>query len=81
MDRSEIESRLTKVLTEELGLDESQITVDADLEDDLEIDSLGVVELLMALEDAFGVKIPDEDAEDIRTVGETVDLLEAKLAG
>ncbi|HEX2368094.1 MAG TPA: acyl carrier protein [Acidimicrobiia bacterium] len=81
MDRSEIESRLTKVLTEELGLDESQITVDADLEDDLEIDSLGVVELLMALEDAFGVKIPDEEAEDIRTVGETVDLLEAKLAG
>ncbi len=81
MDRSEIESRLTKVLTEELGLDESQITMEADLEDDLEIDSLGVVELLMALEDAFGVKIPDEEAEDIRTVGETVDLLEAKLAG
>ena len=81
MDRSEIESRLTKVLVEELGLDESQITMDADLEDDLEIDSLGVVELLMALEDAFGVKIPDEEAEDIRTVGETVDLLEAKLAG
>ncbi len=81
MDRSEIESRLTKVLVEELGLDESQITMEADLEDDLEIDSLGVVELLMALEDAFGVKIPDEEAEDIRTVGETVDLLEAKLAG
>ncbi len=81
MDRSEIESRLTKVLVEELDLDESQITMDADLEDDLEIDSLGVVELLMALEDAFGVKIPDEEAEDIRTVGETVDLLEAKLAG
>jgi acyl carrier protein len=81
MDRSEIESRLTKVLVEELGLDETRITVDADLEDDLEIDSLGVVELLMALEDAFGVKIPDEEAEDIRTVGETVDLLEAKLAG
>ncbi len=81
MDRSEIESRLTKVLVEELGLDESRITMEADLEDDLEIDSLGVVELLMALEDAFGVKIPDEEAEDIRTVGETVDLLEAKLAG
>ena len=81
MDRSEIESRLTKVLVEELGLDEATITMDADLEDDLEIDSLGVVELLMALEDAFGVKIPDEEAEDIRTVGETVDLLEAKLAG
>jgi acyl carrier protein len=81
MDRSEIESRLTKVLVEELGLDEARITVDADLEDDLEIDSLGVVELLMALEDAFGVKIPDEEAEDIRTVGETVNLLEAKLAG
>ena len=81
MDRAEIESRLTNVLVSELGLDESKITMDADLEDDLEIDSLGVVELLMALEDAFGVKIPDEEAEDIRTVGETVDLLEAKLAG
>ena len=81
MDRAEIESRLTNVLVNELGLDESKITVEADLEDDLEIDSLGVVELLMALEDEFGVKIPDEEAENIRTVEQTVDLLETKLGG
>ena len=45
------------------------------------VDSLGVVELLMALEDTFGVKIPDEEAESIVTVGEAVDVVMAKLEG
>ncbi len=81
MDRGEISTRLHKLLVSELGLDESKINDEANFEEDLEVDSLGVVELLMALEDEFGVKIPDEDAENILTVGQAVDLVHAKLAG
>ena len=81
MDRSEIESKLGKLLVGELGLEEDKITPDATFEEDLEVDSLGVVELLMALEDEFGVTIPDEEAEEIRTVSEAVDVVQAKLEG
>jgi acyl carrier protein len=79
MDRSEIESRLSSLLVSELGLDEDKITTDARFEEDLEVDSLGVVELLMALEDEFGVQIPDEEAENIGTVGQAVDVVMNKL--
>ena len=79
MERAEIESKLTGLLVEELGLDGDKITMQSRFEEDLEVDSLGVVELLMALEDNFGVKIPDEEAEQITTVGEAVDLVEQKL--
>jgi acyl carrier protein len=81
MDRSEVSSRLQQVLVSELGLDADKIKDDANFEDDLEVDSLGVVELLMALEDEFGVKIPDEEAENIHTVGQATDLVIAKLNG
>ncbi|MDR9449850.1 MAG: acyl carrier protein [Acidimicrobiia bacterium] len=81
MEKSEIESRIKNLLVSELGLDESKVSMDATFEEDLEVDSLGVVELLMALEDEFGVKIPDEEAEEISTVGEAVNVVAAKLAG
>ncbi|MFV1970528.1 MAG: acyl carrier protein [Acidimicrobiia bacterium] len=81
MERAEIESKLNELLVEELGLDADKITSEARFEEDLEVDSLGVVELLMALEDNFGVQIPDEEAESIGTVGQAVDLVVAKLAG
>lgn len=81
MERSEIESKLTDLLVEELGLDRDKVTSTARFEEDLEVDSLGVVELLMALEDGFGVKIADEEAEKIATVGEAVDIVESKLGG
>ncbi len=81
MERAEIESKLTELLVEELGLDADKITMDATFEEDLEVDSLGVVELLMALEDNFGVTIPDEEAESIGTVGQAVDIVEKKLQG
>jgi len=81
MERAEIESKLKELLVEELGLDEDKITMDATFEEDLEVDSLGVVELLMALEDNFGVTIPDEEAESIGTVGQAVDIVEQKLQG
>lgn len=79
MDRSEIETRMKNLLVSELGLDEAKITPDASFETDLEVDSLGVVELLMALEDEFGVTIPDEEAEQIGTVAQAVDIVAGKL--
>jgi acyl carrier protein len=79
MERAEIESKLTELLVDELGLDADKITMNATFEEDLEVDSLGVVELLMALEDNFGVQIPDEEAESIGTVGQAVDVVEQKL--
>jgi acyl carrier protein len=79
VEREAIADRLSGVLVSELGLDESKINEDAHFEEDLDVDSLGVVELLMALEDEFGVKIPDEDAESIMTVGQAIDLVHTKL--
>jgi acyl carrier protein len=79
MERSEVSEKLTGVLVSELGLDAEKINDDAHFEEDLDVDSLGVVELLMALEDEFGVKIPDEEAESIMTVGQAVDLVHTKL--
>ncbi len=79
MDRSEVGERLRATLVSELGLDASKLTDDASFEEDLEVDSLGVVELLMALEDEFDVKIPDEEAENIQTVGQAIDMVHGKL--
>ena len=79
MDRSEIETKLVDLLVEELGLERENITLQARFEEDLEVDSLGVVELLMALEDNFDVKIPDEEAEGITTVSEAVDVVAQKI--
>lgn len=81
MERSEVESKMTDLLVEELGLERDKIASEAKFEEDLEVDSLGVVELLMALEDTFGVRIPDEEAENIITVGQAVDVVMAKLEG
>ncbi len=81
MERPDIEKKLVELLVDELGIESESITMDATFEEDLDVDSLGVVELLMALEDTFGVKIPDEEAEAISTVGEAVDLVMQKLGG
>ena len=79
MERAEIESTLTDLLVEELGLERDKIKPEATFEEDLEVDSLGVVEVLMAIEDNFDVKIPDEEAESITTVGQAIDVIETKL--
>ncbi len=81
MERAEVEAKFTELLVSELGLDEAKISPEARFEEDLEVDSLGVVELLMALEDEFDVTIPDEEAENLTTVQEAIDLVVAKLAG
>jgi acyl carrier protein len=81
MERAEIESRMIDLLVDELGIDRDKITMEATFEEDLEVDSLGVVELLMAIDDAFGVEIPDEDAEQITTVREAIDMVAGFLGG
>jgi acyl carrier protein len=79
MERPQIEAKLIDLLVDELGLERDDITMEAKFEEDLDVDSLGVVELLMALEDNFDVKIPDEEAEKITTVGEAADMVSQKL--
>ena len=81
MERSDIEAKLVDLLVDELGLERDDITMEARFEEDLDVDSLGVVELLMALEDNFDVKIPDEEAEKITTVGEAAEMVSQKLNG
>ena len=67
--------RLKKVIVEQLGVDENEITLDSSFVDDLGADSLDVVELIMALEEEFNVEIPYEDAEKIVTVGDALDYI------
>ena len=75
--REEIHERVKEVLVEQLGIEESQITDEASFQEDLDADSLDLVELIMELEDQFGVKISDEDAQTIQTVGQAVDYIAA----
>lgn len=64
--------RVKKIIIDQLGVNEDQVTQDASFVDDLGADSLDTVELVMALEEEFGIEIPDEDAEKIKTVNEVV---------
>ncbi|MBI4777667.1 acyl carrier protein [Candidatus Desantisbacteria bacterium] len=65
--------RVKKIIVDQLGVNEDQAVQDASFVDDLGADSLDTVELVMALEEEFGIEIPDEDAEKIKTVGNVVD--------
>ncbi len=73
LSREEVLERLTPAIVEKLGVDESQVTEDASFAEALGADSLDLVELIMDLEDQFGIKIPDEDAQTLTTVGEAVE--------
>jgi len=67
------------VIAEELEVEESQITMESQIVEDLGADSLDVVELIMRLEEKFDVEIPDEDAEKIQSVGDAVNFIQTKL--
>ncbi|MBU0498588.1 MAG: acyl carrier protein [Gammaproteobacteria bacterium] len=74
---STIEERVKKIVVEQLGVKEDEVTLEASFVDDLGADSLDTVELVMALEEEFGTEIPDEEAEKITTVQQAVDFINA----
>ena len=75
VDNSEVFEKVKSIIVEVLGVDADEITPEASFLDDLGADSLDIVELVMAFEEEFGLEIPDEDAEKIRTVGDAVNYI------
>jgi acyl carrier protein len=75
MTKEEVFAKVKDIIVEQLGADEDQITMEASFRDDLEADSLDLVELIMAFEEEFGGEISDEEAQKITTVGEAVNYL------
>jgi acyl carrier protein len=71
-----VEERVKQIIVEQLGVDEAEVTPTASFVDDLGADSLDTVELVMAFEEAFGIEIPDEDAEKIATVQDAINYIE-----
>ena len=69
--------KIKKILAEQLDADEEKMTMETNIADDLGADSLDVVELLMSIEDEFGVEVPDDEIENIKTVGSLVSYIEA----
>jgi len=75
---SEIASRVREIIAQELGVEGEKVTDEANFVEDLGADSLDTVELVMAFEEEFGVEIPDEDAEQMLTVGQAIKYLDEK---
>jgi acyl carrier protein len=73
LEREEVLGKIQEITADRLGVDEGEVTPDASFREDLEADSLDLVELIMELEEQFGMEIPDEEAEKITTVDEAVE--------
>jgi len=78
MGREEIAKIVKDIIVEKLGVDGSEVTENASFVDDLGADSLDIVELVMDFEEKFGLEIPDEDAEKIKTVGDAINYIAEK---
>jgi acyl carrier protein len=74
-----VEERVKNIVTELLGVDDDRVTLDANFREDLEADSLDLVELIMAFEEEFGGEITDEDAQQIETVGQAVNYISTRM--
>jgi acyl carrier protein len=77
---NDIEDTVKSIIVEKLGVDESDVTTDASFTNDLGADSLDTVELIMEFEKEFDLTIPDEEAEEIATVGDAIEYLEEQVA-
>src|SRR5207244_13503062 len=75
-----VDQKVKQIIVEQLGVDESQVDNTASFVEDLGADSLDIVELVMAFEEAFEIEIPDEDAEKITTVKDAIDYIESRTA-
>lgn len=75
----DVESKVKEIIVDKLGVDESEVTHEANFTNDLGADSLDTVELIMEFEKEFDISIPDEDAENIATVGNAVEYLQEKV--
>ena len=75
----DVESKVKSIIIDKLGVDESEVTHEANFTNDLGADSLDTVELIMEFEKEFDISIPDEDAENIATVGNAVEYLQDKV--
>ncbi len=73
-----LNERVNTLVTDQLGVDRKSLTPEANLLDDLGADSLDVVELVMAMEEEFGIEVPDDDVENIRTISDIVQYIEAR---
>lgn len=76
---SDIKTKVEKIIIDKLGVSESEVTLDASFQNDLGADSLDTVELIMEFEKEFDISIPDEQAENIQTVGQAVEYLESAV--
>jgi acyl carrier protein len=74
-----VSEKVRKMIVDQLGVNESEVVPEAKFIDDLGADSLDIVELIMALEDEYGIEIPDEDAEKIETVGDAIRYIEEHM--